>query len=567
MAEGGSILEEVDRAFRQEGFERDWSATPKVVYRGRITCVNSPVSLSVHLSDLDFMKAPSIKVENRGQLPRTVLPHISSSDGNLCYIEGGSTTLDRYDPAGTIVFCLRAAKRTLEDAISGKSAGDIAAEFFGYWGGAAFVDLPKAFNGDSAIESRIALFPDSPDVGVPVITPKGKIAEALLRLHRRVSGRKDVETRPCTVLRFPIAFTVGQQTENWPPSSLAALLEWLGAHAAQFSNALRRAILGGQATSWLFLMRATNGDFLARVNLPPAYNTAEFTKTRRTNLPDFLLKQVPAEVQIDRQVGLPLGSDYIFSRNLEGQANLSNKKILLIGCGTIGGFLAQQLAQSGAGSGDSGDFHLVDEDLLSPANLGRHLLGIPYLAQNKAMGCRDFLIETIPYVSVRATAENVQRLWSQMPRYDLIIDATGDDATSYALNQCAIDGAPNFPPVLFVGLLGNGAAAQALFYDGRGDHACFKCLKPVMNEPARYEVLREKTRVVHTLACGDSSYIPFSVSRSVQAASLALEMALSWVKGDLRHRFQGRVLDSTLATQVKDGNPSRSRLCPACRAS
>jgi hypothetical protein len=154
-----------------------------------------------------------------------------------------------------------------------------------------------------------------------------------------------------------------------------------------------------------------------------------------------------------------------------------------------------------------------------------------------------------------------------MSRYDLIIDTTGEDATSYALNQRAIDGAPDFPPVLFVGLLGNGAATQALFFDGRGDHACFKCLKPAMNEPARYEVLREQTRIVHTLACGDSSYIPFPVSRSVQAASLGLEMVLSWAKGDLRHRFQGRVLDSTLAMQVKDGNPTRSRSCPACRAS
>ena len=567
MAEGGNVLGEIDRAFRQEGFERDWNVTPKVVYRGQIRCINSAVSLSVHLRDLDFLRAPRIRVENLAELPRTVLPHISSSDGNLCYIEGGSTTLDRYDPEGTIVFCLRAAKQTLEDAISGKSAGDIAAEFFAYWGEAAFVDLPKTFQGESAFESWIALRPGWPEFGTPIITPNGDVAEALLRQHLRFSGRKEVENRPCTVLRLPITLSVGQCAGKWPPTTLAALLEWLGAHAAQFSHALRKAIQGDQANKWLILIRANNGDFLVRVELPAAYNTEEFTKTRRANLPDFVIKQIPTEVQIDRRAGWPIGSEYIFSRNLNGQANLSNKKILLVGCGTIGGFLAQQMAQSGAGTGDRGELHLVDEDLLGPANLGRHLLGIPHLGHNKATACRDFLLETIPYVSVRATPENVSRVWGLMPRYDLIIDTTGEDATSYALNQRAIEGAPDFPPVLFAGLLGNGAAAQALYFDGRGDHACFKCLKPIMNAPARYEALREKTRIVHTLACGDSSYIPFPVSRSVQAASLALEMTLSWAKGDLRHRFQGRVLDETLAMQVKDGNPSRSAACPACRIS
>jgi tRNA A37 threonylcarbamoyladenosine dehydratase len=71
--------------------------------------------------------------------------------------------------------------------------------------------------------------------------------------------------------------------------------------------------------------------------------------------------------------------------------NLAGKRILLIGCGTIGSFLAQQLTQCGCGRA-GGRLDLVDDDVLRPANLGRHLLGVPYLNRNKAEGCASNLV-------------------------------------------------------------------------------------------------------------------------------------------------------------------------------
>lgn len=50
--------------------------------------------------------------------------------------------------------------------------------------------------------------------------------------------------------------------------------------------------------------------------------------------------------------------------------NLAGKRILLSGCGAVGGFLAQQLAQIGAGA-PGGKLMLVDDDTLQGANLGR----------------------------------------------------------------------------------------------------------------------------------------------------------------------------------------------------
>ncbi len=53
--------------------------------------------------------------------------------------------------------------------------------------------------------------------------------------------------------------------------------------------------------------------------------------------------------------------------------NLSQKRIALIGCGTIGGYLAELLLRSGAGCGEN-YFHLYDNDSFKPHNFARHSL-------------------------------------------------------------------------------------------------------------------------------------------------------------------------------------------------
>ena len=566
MADGGRVAGEIERAFRHVGFQRDWSATPTLRYRGSLKCHNTVVELVVDVPDLDFVRPPDIRVNDLSSLPSKVLPHIFGGDGGLCYMQRNVTTLDRYDPCGTILFCLEQAKRTLEDAISGRSERDIAAEFFAYWGNFGYVDLPKSFTGSSAVQTILAVRENATFPDTLIVTEKGDLPVALRRRHSALVGNAPIISRTCYVMHVPILLTVGRDKDRWPPKTLSALLGWLAGYATQFVELLTRAILEG-GKDWLVVLRAPNGDFLVEVKLPPAFDTVEFTETRRGTLPDWLISKKPETVDVVRYTGWPISSDYIFGRNMGEMINLANKRIMLIGCGTIGSLLAQQLAQSGAGVGDRGELMLVDDDFLSAANIGRHLLGITYIGEHKSEGCRRFLLDSLPHVNIRATMRNAADLRPLMPRYDLIIDATGEDAFSIALNQWAVDAAPKFPPVIFTWLLGNGVGTQSFFYDGDRTQSCLKCLQPVMNEPARFEMAKDETRFGRTLACGDAGYIPYPVSRSSQAASLALEMALAWVRKDLRHRLMHRVLDFEHAKSFRDNNPDPSPRCPACRGS
>jgi hypothetical protein len=146
-----------------------------------------------------------------------------------------------------------------------------------------------------------------------------------------------------------------------------------------------------------------------------------------------------------------------------------------------------------------------------------------------------------------------------------VIDATGDEALSIAINELAVSKRPTFPPVLYAWLEGNGAAAVT-FLTGDPQFACLKCLKPDLAGTPRFRLLRGDSdiKISRNLACGDAHFIPFPVSRACAAASLACDVALDWVNGGKGHRRRSITLDQHLANHVKDNNPKRTAACPAC---
>lgn len=85
-----------------------------------------------------------------------------------------------------------------------------------------------------------------------------------------------------------------------------------------------------------------------------------------------------------------LSHSFIASRNLTSSLGtaLSGRKVALIGCGAIGGYLTQALSRLGAGH-EGGRLELFDPQILMPENLGRHALGFKYLFKNKAEALKD----------------------------------------------------------------------------------------------------------------------------------------------------------------------------------
>ena len=74
---------------------------------------------------------------------------------------------------------------------------------------------------------------------------------------------------------------------------------------------------------------------------------------------------------------------------------LAEARVLVAGCGSGGGLVTLQLAMSGIT-----EFVLIDDDVLEPENVIRHVCGLRYLGQKKVDALRDILLDRNPYLKI-----------------------------------------------------------------------------------------------------------------------------------------------------------------------
>lgn len=551
----------IDDALKQEGFEKDWSQGPYPAYVGRLERHGLEAEVSVEVADLDFVDLPTIKLLSRGKAEGKRTPHLIGPDGMVCYVAKNAMVFDRYDPGGTVLQCLTLAEKVLGDGLRGRSDIDYIDEFGEYWanGPAILVDLPSDFRGDGEI-FNVALSRTT-DSETLVLAPKDGLASSLKAMHTASRGiRAVVASKPCRILR--VDRDLGGDGGGALPrelGSLSAFLDRIGG-----AGELKLALQTGTGLSRWIAICARNATCIAHIQVPKIYDRPEFMKSRKAALPQLLLDRAK-DVPVERYLGFPIDERFLYQRNLGELRSLAGKSVVLIGCGTIGGFLSYNLAQSGAGT-LGGRITLVDSDRLLPANLGRHLLGMSFLDRNKADSCAEFIREQLPHINVESRPLDARAILNSLSDADLIINSTGDEPFSIALNHRAVAKRPNFAPVLHTWIAGNGGAAQALLCDGP-DYACFKCQKPRLAKDPRHRAIRlnSNNELRRNPACGDGLYAPFPVSASISAAALALDLVLAWNSGDPRHRFRTRVLDPERSYQVKDMNLTPAPECPACR--
>ena len=100
---------------------------------------------------------------------------------------------------------------------------------------------------------------------------------------------------------------------------------------------------------------------------------------------------------------------------------LKQKKVLVVGCGGLGGHIIDQLARIGIGS-----IRAVDGDIFEETNLNRQLLSsVPLLGVSKAKAAADHIARVNPDIgadSVEAflTEDNASQL---LASYDVVLDA------------------------------------------------------------------------------------------------------------------------------------------------
>lgn len=229
--------------------------------------------------------------------------------------------------------------------------------------------------------------------------------------------------------------------------------------------------------------------------------------------------------QIQRILLRPVTPQAVVTRSGDG-FDLSDKKVVLVGCGSLGGYLAQMLARASVGQ-----LTLVDDDALGWQNTGRHVLGAAHIGKNKAVALKATLGVENPQVKLVAIPKKVELVLRDRPEVlkdaDIVISATGDWPVEYALNywRTYTSGAP---PLLFTWLEPHAVAGHS-FHVAPAQGACLNCyfsasghFSQAVVDPSGVEPLKEASCAGFYQPYGATDMLPTVALAAAHAVDVLL---------------------------------------------
>lgn len=215
----------------------------------------------------------------------------------------------------------------------------------------------------------------------------------------------------------------------------------------------------------------------------------------------------------------------------QGQARLAESRVLLVGCGALGGVLAQNLVRSGVG-----ELVLVDRDIVEISNLPRQVLFEDRHAAEgtlKVEAAEESLARIGGPTRFEAHAAHLDadNLEDLAIGCDLILDGTDNLGTRYLVNDFAIESGV---PWIYGGVVGSGGLVMAVLPE-RGP--CLRCLFPEPPPTASLPTCDTAGVLLPAVATIASLQSGLALRLLVEGSSTQLETALLEVdvwSGELR---------------------------------
>jgi molybdopterin/thiamine biosynthesis adenylyltransferase len=508
-------------------------------FLGQLRCSLSAQDCELQV-DPQFVDIPSIQLLDLPSSLGPITPHINS-DGQLCYIAKGTIILDIFDPVGQTLACIQRAEEVFDSILKGDMVADLEEEFYAYWDGIpCLVDIP---NQQFGRQNTLTVKLDGRFI-VIVTDDALRTAVKLKSLNLDIADKKllTYRVRTCAKPRPNLK-------ADWPPKKICDLLAWQRLLDQRCRKKIEERLQQGlktKAKGALILIESpllTYG-FVVLFNREKTKNGKHAIK--RANIHNFDV--IPVSV-------MRIDDHYMAQRNIPGMKTLAGKRIVLIGCGTIGGFLAEMLVKAGLGT-SGGELTLVDFETLSPQNIGRHRLGFPSLFVNKAMALAEELRRGAPGAKIKELT--IDARLAQLGKFDLIIDATGEESLGHWLCKQYVAKVA----MLTTWVEGPGTAVRALIHT-KADGACYRCLFEANRKGLLPAITGKLPMILAGQGC-EGLYVPFPASVSVQAACLASEMVLAWVNGVVSPALRTKLIDTQFILDTPDCDPPKMDSCPIC---
>ena len=494
--------------------ELDWRKRRNVdvAVSGSLRCGDSEVSVRVGLPRNFPSALPEIAVDT-SLLP---LPHTEEADGRLCY-DRDANLVDRHEPFAVLTECVARASATLETALGGNRSAEYVQEIGAYWARIARMQIDA--------DVRATNYPHE----TTAILSRGELIAVADDPREFALSRPSRSTEHLTfenAVYIPIAPVDGRS--DFVPSDLTDVTNLRSMFAmlpskdrARLAEALpRRAKRRELVVLGVERPRGDRALIALRLSTRDGHPLAEGACTH------------VAPVAVQRR-----DRKYLFERG-GAQRSRSKVRLLLIGCGAIGGHFAVSMARAGVGY-----IALVDHDRFTMENSLRHAAGMAYLGEPKVAGLERHLETSVPFVNVFSHEMRIDELLQKKPaifgEHDMIVCATGHPTVELAINEHLWSG-DSLPPAVFTwlepfGLGGHALATRVLNDHGVLTRGCFECVHqraiqggPIVNDAAFAAPNAMYTREL--LGCGDS-FLPYGDIDAVRTANLTARIALEIVDG------------------------------------
>lgn len=248
------------------------------------------------------------------------------------------------------------------------------------------------------------------------------------------------------------------------------------------------------------------------------------TKEKKDRAPisgDFLdgWKLTPACVE-------PHVREYLIPRG-GGTRKLQAKKVIVVGCGSVGAIIADSMASAGVGS-----IELIDPDSFNLDNLYRHPLSMHWDWTYKHEALAAEMKLKYPFLKVTGSLDKLLGIdLSRIKEADLIIVAIGNSTHEVAFNEKLVASGVS-TPVVYTWLEPNGIGGHAVLVGGDYSAGCHRCNFIEPDGDGRLRLTSnlnflepDQSVTKHLGSCG-SLFLPYSQVDAAQTACLASKLAI-----------------------------------------
>jgi molybdopterin/thiamine biosynthesis adenylyltransferase len=169
----------------------------------------------------------------------------------------------------------------------------------------------------------------------------------------------------------------------------------------------------------------------------------------------------------------------IFSRTLGVLSkDILTKRVLVVGIGSVGSYISEQLIRSGVGQ-----LTVIDPDIVEYSNLSRTIFTLPDVGKPKVEGLTHKLYQINPMIKLQTYHQDIHDFDAELlkeifTQADVVVAATDDPGAQRVINRFAYG---TGKPAVFIGLY-QGAEGGEVILSIPEKTACYQCCTSIRHE-------------------------------------------------------------------------------------